>query len=94
MLEKLLSFLTDNSLYIAGGVLTIVLLMLNKKLRKYAAKVISLLTTLLLLYFAYSLIAQENKPAQHDILNDETAEQGQEKRKSIYYTDPAERVPE
>jgi len=92
MLEKILRFGADNSLYVAGGVLIIVLLMINDKLRKYVGKLVTLLLTVLILYFAYFMVTQGNIPAWDENFDSGTEEQNQINRKSMYYTDPEERM--
>lgn len=91
MFEKLLDFWANNSLYVVAGVLFIVLLMLNGKLRKYVGKICTLLFTLLFLYLAYKMVTP-GSTSLDESLDNGTTEQKQEKMKSMYYKDPEERM--
>lgn len=92
MLEKILKLLADNPLYVAGGFFLIVLLMINDKLRKYVGKLVSLVLTVLILYLAYIMVTQWNKPAGDENFDSGTGKQTLGNRKSMYYSDPEERM--
>ena len=95
MVQKLLDLLVANSLYVVVGLVVLALLMTNKKVRKNVGALIFPLILLVAVAVGYQLIMQKGSSRDSQAVFDhEEKGSGLSERKSIYYTDPDEKLRE